>query len=175
VLSPFAPPPGTYWGPRPTASVPDGPLREDDRTGIRVLYPDPNDTTDAGVITGRVLPANPLSLADLPATAAGEYVTGIFGAHVVAVDANTGQVAAGVISGWSCSSPNAAPVFNGGYAIERLPLGHSYNIYIEPLDGAFLPSDIGGNGLNLCSTSTSAPCITPSVNTDFVAHVKPQN
>jgi hypothetical protein len=174
VMSPFAPPPGTYWGPRPTASVPDAPLRDDDRTGIRVLYPDPADTTDTGVIAGRVLPANPLSLSGLPATAAGEYVTGIFGANVVAVDANTGQVVAGAVSGWSCPSPSAAPVFDGTYRIERLPLNRTYNLYIEPLDGAFTPSDIGGNGLNVCSTSDATPCSAPVVNTDFVANVKPQ-
>lgn len=173
VLSPFAPPPGSYWGPRATAAVPDAPLREDDRTGIRVLYPDPDDTTDVGVITGRVLPANPLALSGQAATSAGEYVTGIFGAHVVAVDANTGQVVAGVLSGWSCPSPASPPVFDGSYTIEHLPLGRSYNLYIEPLDGAFLPSDVGGNGLNVCSTSDATPCSAPQVDTDFVARVKP--
>lgn len=172
-MSPFAPPPGTYWGPRPTPTAPDGPLREDDRTGIRVLYSDPNDATDAGVITGRVLPANPLALSGLAATSAGEYVTGIFGAHVVAVDANTGEVVAGVLSGWSCPSPTSPPVFDGSYTIEHLPLGRSYNLYIEPLDGAFLPSDVGGNGLNVCSASDATPCTAPPVNTDFVARVKP--
>jgi hypothetical protein len=173
VMTPFAPPPGTYWGPRPTATAPDTPLSDDDRTGLRVLYPDPNDTTDVGVITGRVLPANPLSLAGLPATAAGEYVTGIFGAHVVAVDVDTGQVVAGALAGWSCASASSAPVFDGMYTIERLPLGRTYNIYIEPLDGGFAPSDIGGNGLNLCSTSNATPCSVPPVNTDFAAHVRP--
>jgi hypothetical protein len=172
VLSPFAPPPGTYWGPRPSAAAPDGPLREDDRTGIRVLYPDPNDMTDVGVITGRVLSANPLALSGLGATAAGEYVTGIFGAAVVAVDADTGEVVAGALSGWSCPSPNSAPVFDGSYTIARLPLGRSYNLYIEPLNGAFVPSDVGGNGLDVCSTDNTTPCSVPPVNTDFVAHVR---
>lgn len=35
ILYPFAPPPGTYIGDRPTASAPDGPLADDDRTGLR--------------------------------------------------------------------------------------------------------------------------------------------
>jgi hypothetical protein len=173
VMTPSAPPPGAYWGPRPTATAPDAPLSDDDRTGLRVLYPDPNDTTDVGMITGRVVPANPLSLAGLPATAAGEYATGIFGANVVAVDADTGQVVAGALAGWSCTSANSAPVFDGTYTIGRLPLGRTYNLYIEPLDGAFTPSDIGGNGLNLCSTSNATPCLAPPVNADFVAHVRP--
>ncbi len=171
-MAPFAPPPGTYWGPRPTPAAPDAPLRDDDRTGIRALYPDPNDTTDIGIITGRVVPANPLALSGFAATAAGEYVTGIFGAHVVAVDAQTGQVVAGALSGWSCASPTAAPVFDGTYQIDRLPLGRSYNLYIEPLDGAITPADIGGNGLSPCRSSGSTPCSAPPVNTDFVARVK---
>ena len=173
VMTPFAPPPGTYFGERPTSTEPDAPLADDDRTGLRVLYPDPNDATDVGVITGRVLPANPLALAGLQATAAGEYVSGIFGANVVAVDANTGQVIAGALSGWSCSSASAAPVFDGTYTIQRLLLGRTYNLYIEPLDGLFTPSDIGGGGLNLCSASSATPCTAPPVNSDFVPHVRP--
>jgi len=173
VMTPFAAPAGIFWGPRPSATAPDGPLSDDDRTGLRVLYPDPQDTTDVGVITGRVVPANPLSLAGLPATAAGEYVTGIFGANVVAVDADTGQVVASALAGWSCASAGSAPVFDGTYTIGRLPLGRTYNLYIEPLDGAFGPADVGGNGLNVCSTSNSTPCTAPPVNTDFVPHVRP--
>jgi hypothetical protein len=175
VLSPFAPPPGTYWGPRPTASVPDAPLRDDDRTGIRVLYPDPSDSVDVGTIAGRVLPANPLSLVGIPQPAAHQYVTGIFGAHVVAVDADTGEIVAGALAGWSCPSSTASPLFDGSYRIDRLPVGHSYNIYIEPLDSIVTPDELGGNSLNLCSTTDATPCATPAANTNFVVHVRPQN
>lgn len=173
IMTPFAPPPGTYWGPRPTPTAPDAPLREDDRTGLRALYPDANDTTDIGVIAGRVLPANPLALSGFAATSAGQYVTGIFGAHVVAVDAQTGVVVAGTLSGWSCASSGAAPVFDGSYRIDRLPIGRSYNLYIEPLEGAITPADIGGNSLSPCTTSGATPCATPPVNADFTARVKP--
>lgn len=173
VMSPFAPAPGTYWGPRPTSTTPDAPLREDDRTGLRVLYPDPNDSTYIGAITGRVVPANPISLDGIPQPAAGEYVTGIYGANVVAVDAQTGEIVASAIAGWSCPSPSATPVFDGTYTIAGLPLGRSYNLYIEPLDGTITPSDLGGNSLNPCTTTDSTPCTSPPGNTDFVAHVRP--
>lgn len=106
VMFPFAPSPGQFLGTRPTASAPDGPLADDDRTGIRMLYPDPGDTTNVGSIRGRVLPANPFALATFPQPSPGRAVTGIFGAHVVAVDAATGSVIAGTIAGWSCSAPS---------------------------------------------------------------------
>src|SRR5579862_4565634 len=89
MMFPFAPAPGTYTGVRPTTQQPDAPLADDDRTGLRVLYPDPTDTTHVGSISGRILPANTVSL---PASPPG--VTGIFGSQVVAIDSSTGAVAA---------------------------------------------------------------------------------
>jgi hypothetical protein len=97
MMYPFAPAPGTFSGPRPTTQQPDAPLGDDDRTGLRVLYPDPGDTVDVGSITGRIVPANPLSL---PLSPPG--VTGIFGAHVVAVDNASGAVIGATLGGWSC-------------------------------------------------------------------------
>ena len=99
IMLPFAPPPGQFLGQRPTTRAPDGPLADDDRTGIRLLYPDPNDTVNVGAIRGQVLPANPFALATIPAPSAGRSVTGIFGAQVVAVDADTGAVIAGTLGG----------------------------------------------------------------------------
>jgi hypothetical protein len=58
ILYPFAPPPGTYIGNRPTASAPDGQLADDDRTGLRVLYPDPADTTYVGTIRAGNFPSD---------------------------------------------------------------------------------------------------------------------
>ena len=66
MMFPFVPAPGTFDGPRPTLQTPDAPLSDDDRTGLRVLYPDATDATHIGTISGRILPANPLSLAGLP-------------------------------------------------------------------------------------------------------------
>src|SRR5271155_1946861 len=100
MMYPYAPAPGTFTGERPAAQQPDAPLSDDDRTGLRVLYPSPSDTLNVGSIRGQVLPANPLSL---PASPPG--VTGVFGAHVVAVDAESGAVVAATIGGWSCADP----------------------------------------------------------------------
>jgi len=57
MMFPFAPPPGQMTGKRPTPQSPDAPLSDDDRTGLRVLYPDPADSVHIGAISGHVLPA----------------------------------------------------------------------------------------------------------------------
>ena len=62
IMFPFAPAPGTFSGTRPTTLQPDAPLGDDDRTGLRVLYPNPADAVHRGSISGRILPANPLAL-----------------------------------------------------------------------------------------------------------------
>ena len=111
IMFPFAPPPGQFLGDRPTAQAPDGPLSDDDRTGIRMLYPDPNDTVNIGGISGRVIPANPFALATLAAPSPGSFVTGIFGAHVVAVDSDTGAVIAGTLGGWMCDTSTSSLQF----------------------------------------------------------------
>jgi Matrixin len=110
IMFPYAPPPGQFLGTRPTAQAPDGPLSDDDRTGIRALYPDPNDETHNGAIRGRIVPANPFALAALPATSAGRFVTGIVGARVVAVDSDTGSVIAATLGGaWRARCPASIP------------------------------------------------------------------
>ncbi len=143
-MFPFAPAPGTFSGMRPTAQQPDGPLSDDDRTGLRVLYPDPTDAVHQGVIGGRVFPANPLAL---PASPPG--VTGVFGAQVVAVDASTGAVVGATFAGWSCVSPGPAQ-FDGSYEIDALAVGHSYTVYTEALNGAVDPSQISNAIGSLC-------------------------
>jgi hypothetical protein len=174
MMFPFAPTPGTFSGARPSAGQPDAPLGEDDRTGLRVLYPDPGDSLRVGVIRGQILNANPLSL---PASPPG--VTGVFGAHVVAVDAASGAVVAATVGGWSCSGAGPAQ-FDGSYALERLPVGHSYLVYAEPLDGAVDPSQISNATASLCRNATSdagwpAPqsCTVPAVDTSFTVRTRP--
>src|SRR5215467_9238457 len=108
---------------QPTALLPDAPLGDDDRTGLRVLYPDPADTLHQGSISGRIIPANPLALPAFP-----PGVTGVFGAHVVAVDNSTGAVMGATLSGWSCGVPGLAK-FDGTYQIAGLPVGSSYTVY----------------------------------------------
>jgi hypothetical protein len=174
MMFPFAPAPGTYTGTRPTAQQPDAPLSDDDRTGLRVLYPDPTDATHVGSISGRILPANSLSL---PASPPG--VTGIFGSHVVAIDSSTGGVAASVIGGWSCTNPGPAQ-FDGTYEIDRLSVGHSYTVYAEPLNGAVDPSSVTPATAALCRNTTTDPgwpplqsCVIPAVNTSFTTRTRP--
>jgi hypothetical protein len=176
MMYPFVPPRGQYLGDRPTAQAPDAPLADDDRTGLRALYPDPADGVHVGSIRGRILPANPLSLPLRPAG-----VTGIFGAHVVAVDANTGAVVAATLSGWSCSDPGP-PQFDGSYVLERLPVGpnQSYKIYVEPLDGPVDAGEVSGPLAGLCRNVFTDPgwpaqfnCVVPDVDTNFTTRVRP--
>lgn len=173
-MFPYARVPGTYAMPRPTAQQPDAPLSDDDRAGLRVLYPDPSDSVHIGSIQGRILPANPISL---PAAPPG--VTGIFGMQVVAVDTATGSVTAATIGGWSCASPGP-PQFDGSYRIEGLAVGRSYQVYAEPLNGAVDPSQISNAISSLCRNSTtdsgwptSMSCVVPPVNTVFTVRTQP--
>lgn len=176
MMFPFAPPPGQIAGLRPTAQAPDAPLSDDDRTGLRVLYPTASDSTHIGTITGRVLPANPLAL---PLSPPG--VTGIFPAQVVALDAATGKVAAAVLAGWSCSDPGP-PQFDGTYFLQRLPVGPSqaYTVYAEPLDGPVVLGNVIYNATSLCRNATTDPgwpqpfsCTVPPPAAPFSARFKP--
>ena len=174
MMYPFAPAPGTFTGQRPTAQQPDAPLGNDDITGLRVLYPDPSDMVNVGSISGHILPANPLSL---PASPPG--VTGIFGAHVVAVDAASGAVIGATLGGWSCSAPGPAQ-FDGTYLIGHLPVGHSYQVYAEPLDNTVYPSLVAPAITSLCRNPTTdagwpplQACVVPQVNTSFTTRSRP--
>jgi hypothetical protein len=173
MMFPFAPPPGQYLGNRPDGTVPDGPLAEDDRTGIRAQYPDPNDTLNVGAIRGRIVPANPFALATLAAPSAGSPVSGMVGARVVAVDAETVSVIAGTLGGWSCDAANPPTQFDGSFALERLPVGHSYDLYAEPLVGLALPGDFSDVFTGLCSSTVAPTCTPPPVNTNFNVRVMP--
>jgi hypothetical protein len=176
MMFPFAPPPGQFTGVRPGTQSPDAALSDDDRTGLRVLYPDPSDAVHVGAIRGHVLPANPLVL---PVSPPG--VTGIFPAQVVAVDNSTGAVAAATIAGWTCSDPGPAQ-FDGSYTLERLPVGpsQSYQIYAEPLDGPVTLGEVIYSTTGLCRNSASDPgwpaqfaCTMPSPAAPFSARVRP--
>ena len=174
MMYPYAPAPGTLTGARPTLQQPDAPLGEDDRTGLRILYPNAADTLHVGSITGRITPVNVLSLPSSPAG-----VTGTFGAHVVAVDAVTGAVIAGTIGGWSCVAPGPAQ-FDGTYVLNALPVGRTYTVYAEPLDGTVGPAQIQNAINSLCRNPVSDPgwpplqgCVVPSVVTSFTARTRP--
>ena len=170
-MFPFAPAPGTFRGSRPAPGVPDAPLADDDRAGLRVLYPG---STPFGTIRGRILPANPLSLAALPATAPAMPVTGYYGTHVVAFDAATGAVVAGTLGGWSCDPALQKTSFDGSYEIGGLPLGRSYILYAEPLSGPVSPSTLPGPLLTEpCRAGSSNSCTPPATNLLFSARIRP--
>ncbi len=173
MMFPFAPPPGQFLGLRPSGSAPDGPLADDDRTGIRVQYPDPNDTLNVGAISGRIVPANPFALAQFAMTSPGSPVTGLVGAHVVAVDAETGSVIAGTLGGWSCTAASPPTQFDGSFDLQRLPVGHSYNLYAEPLVGLAVPGEFSNVSTGLCSSSAQPTCTPPPVNTNFNVRIMP--
>jgi hypothetical protein len=173
IMFPYAPPPGQFLGERPTVEVPDGPLADDDRTGVRSLYPDPNDAVDIGSISGKILPANPFALAAVAAPAPGSAVTGIVGAQVVVVDADSGAVIAATLAGWSCDAAHPPLQFDGSYDIERLPVNHNYLVYAEPLTGLAAPADFSGALNDLCATSGPWACTTPPVDTNFTPLVRP--
>ncbi len=174
MMYPYAPAPGTISGTRPTSQSPDAPLADDDRTGLRVLYPDPTDTLHVGSIAGKILPANPLSLPANPPS-----VAGLFGTHVVVVDAASGNVIAGTLGGWSCTSPGPAQ-FDGSYLIQALPVGHSYQIYAEALNGAVDPSQVSNALTPLCRNPTTdagwpplMSCVVPAEDASFTLRVRP--
>jgi hypothetical protein len=176
MMFPFAPSPGQVAGTRPTAPAPDAPLSDDDRTGLRVLYPDPGDSVHTGEISGRVLPANPLAL---PISPAG--VTGIFPAQVVAMDNATGTVTAAVMAGWSCGDPGPAQ-FDGSFSLQRLAAAsaQNYRIYAEPMDGPVTLGSVIENTTSLCRNSTTDPewpaqyaCTVPASAAPFSARMRP--
>jgi hypothetical protein len=174
IMFPFAPAPGTFSGSRPTSLQLDAPLGDDDRTGLRILYSDPNDTLHTGSISGRILPANPLSLPLAP-----PGVKGIFGAQVVAVDSATGAVVGATLGGWSCTAPGPAQ-FDGTYEIDRLPVGRSYTVYAESLNGVVAPAQVVNATTLLCRNPTTdagwpaaQACVVPQVQTTFTARTSP--
>lgn len=173
LMFPFAPPPGQFLGDRLTAEAPDGPLSDDDRAGIRSLYPDPNDKVNTGAISGHILAANPFALASIPSPSTGSFVTGIFGAQVVAVDANSGGVIAATVGGWSCNAPSQQMQFDGSYQIRRLPLNRTYKVYAEPIGGVVSPADFSDVFSDLCSQNATSPCTTPTANANFNPRTKP--
>jgi len=171
MMFPYAPAPGTYVGDRPTVAAPDAPLSDDDRTGIRALYPDPNDTVNVGSLRGQVAPANSFALAMQPAPAAGSFVTGIVGAHVVAVDTSTGSVVAGALSAWSCSASVGAVRWDGSFLIDRLAVNRTYSVYAEPLIGIAQLGDFSNILADPCGPNAQT-CTPPSANTNFNVTVR---
>src|ERR1700720_1928063 len=168
------PPPAHSTARDPRRTRPMGCWETTTASALRAVYPSSAYAIHLGSISGRILPANPLSL---PASPPG--VTGIFGAHAVAVDTASGAVIAGTISGWSCTEPGPAQ-FDGSFAIERLSVGHNYTIYAEPLNSVVAPAQITPAIVWLCRNSTTdagwpplQSCLVPAVNINFTPRTRP--
>jgi uncharacterized protein (TIGR03437 family) len=86
-------------------------LSQDETIAASVIYPTPDFSSSTGIINGRVLD---------------NFGTPIFGAHIVAVDAN-GIAITGVLS-----------LPDGTYSIQGLPPSN-YTIYAQPLGSDFNP------------------------------------
>jgi hypothetical protein len=100
-------------------------------------------------------------------------VTGIFGAQVVAVDANSGGVIAATVGGWSCNAASQQMQFDGSYQIQRLPLNRAYKVYAEPIGGLVSPADFSDVFSDLCSQNAASPCASPAANANFNPRTKP--
>jgi hypothetical protein len=106
-------------------------LEQDDEIGLSTLYLEPEFLSDTGGISGTVKRSE--------GQPNGQPV---FGAHVVALQADTGVVIASAITGLVAIAPNGMPLqfsqASGDYLLTGLPPG-SYTILAEPLDGPGLP------------------------------------
>ena len=101
-------------------------------------------------------------------------VTGYYGAHVVAVDADTGQVMGGALGGWSCDPAVQTTNFDGSYEIGGLPLGRRYSVYAEPLTGPVGPAMLTGPlAAQSCRAGSANACTPPEANTLFSTRQRP--
>jgi len=80
---------------------------------------------------------------------------------------------AGALGGWSCDAANPVVQFDGSFDIERLPVGHNYMIYAEPLVGLATPGDFSDALNDLCASSSASTCTTPAVDTNFNPRIRP--
>jgi hypothetical protein len=78
-----------------------------------------------------------------------------------------------MLGGWSCDAANPPTQFDGSFDLERLPVGHRYNLYAEPLVGLALPGDFNNVIAGLCSNRVAPTCTAPPVNTNFNVRVLP--
>lgn len=119
----------------------------DDIVGVSTLYPDGSFLGTTGSISGRVIDS------------AGSPV---FGAQVVAMDAATGVILSGAVTGLAAVAEDGTPrtfsSSSGNYRIMGLPPG-TYTIYAEPLDG---PGSATFGGIFRTAAGES------SINTNFL-------
>jgi len=125
--------------------------KEDDISGISVLYPTEDFLASTGQIRGNV---------------AGPAGGAIFGAQVVAVDAQTGMIAGSAMTGAGQIAADGTPSTftsnSGNFVISGLPPG-TYTVLAESLDGPSQPfmSGVFGSGSGGLSF----------INTDFLTTI----
>jgi hypothetical protein len=95
--------------------------------------------------------------------------------QVVAVSVDVGAT----VGGWSCSDPGPTQ-FDATYALERLAIGHNYQLYAEPLNGVVDASQISNATSTLCRNSTTDPgwpalqnCVVPAVEISITTRTRP--
>ncbi len=84
-------------------------------------------------------------------------------------------VIAGTLGGWRCDDANPPTRFDGSCDLERLPIGHNYNLYAEPLIDLALPADFSDAFAGLCTADAIPSCRTPTVNTNFNVRILPSS
>jgi hypothetical protein len=109
-------------------------LSVDDAAGIAFLYPAASFAQITGTLAGKI-------------TLQG---SGIFAAHVVAIDANTGDA---VLDGLT------AP--DGTYSLVGLPPG-TYNVLVLPLAGLYDLTNFGGWSCGYDEAANAPPCCDPA-------------
>jgi len=82
-------------------------------------------------------------------------------------------VIAGTLGGWTCDPSTSSLQFDGSFDIERLPVGHNYLVYVEPLVGLVAPADFSIALGDLCASATTSVCSTPPVDTNFDPRMLP--
>jgi hypothetical protein len=95
------------------------------------------------------------------------------------VDATSGAVIGATFGGWSCAAPGPAH-FDGTNEISHLRVGHTYQVYAEPLDNTVYPSLVSPATSSLCRNPTTdagwpplQACMVPAVNTSFTTRTRP--
>ena len=173
-MQPFAPGPGEFFGTRPTAQSPDAPLADDDRTGLRVLYPDADGH-------------------DAHRRDRGSRLAGESAGAALRHDGNIRRAGRRggcrelegrrglAIGGWSCADPGP-PRFDGSYrdsAACRRSDASRTSFTRNRWTGHSNRSDVPGATTALCRnaiTDASWPaqfsCTVPAVNNEFSTKVR---
>lgn len=109
-------------------------LAVDDTVGVAFLYPAANFAPSTGTLSGKVIQSG----------------SGIFAAHIIAVDATTGDA---VVDG--LTNPD------GTYNLVGVP-PRTYNLLVLPLSGVYDITDFGGWACGYDETQNAPPCCDPS-------------